>query len=72
LLSDVLTLAAFSPLLATTIMQNPTYISWLNRQRISSKVRGKDEILESLERFALINSSVETNVLLARFRRASF
>ncbi|MBA2494977.1 MAG: hypothetical protein H0V31_09825 [Acidobacteria bacterium] len=69
LLSDVLTLAAFSPLLATTILQNPDYISWLNRQRISSKVRGKDEILESLARFALTNSSVEPNILLARFRR---
>ncbi len=69
LLSDVLTLAAFSPLLATTILQNPEYISWLNRQRISSKVRGKDELVESLARFALVNSSVETNVLLARFRR---
>ncbi len=69
LLSDVLTLAAFSPLLATTVLQNPDYISWLNRQRISSKVRGKDEILESLERFALVNSGIETNVLLARFRR---
>ncbi|CAN5828310.1 hypothetical protein BH24ACI1_BH24ACI1_03360 [soil metagenome] len=69
LLSDVLTLAAFSPLLAMTILQNPSYISWLNRQRISSKVRGKDEILESLARFALTNTNVETNVLLARFRR---
>ncbi|MBA3632607.1 MAG: hypothetical protein H0W58_07335 [Acidobacteria bacterium] len=69
LLSDVLTLAAFSPLLATTILQNPDYISWLNRQRISAKVRGKDEILESLARFALTNSSVEPNILLARFRR---
>ncbi|MBA4122051.1 MAG: hypothetical protein H0X72_06275 [Acidobacteria bacterium] len=69
LLSDVLTLAAFSPLLAMTILQNPGYISWLNRQRISSKVRGKDEILESLARFALTNTNVETNILLARFRR---
>ncbi len=69
LLSDVLTLAAFSPLLATTILQNPSYVSWLNRQRISSKVRGKDEIIESLARFALTNTNVETNVLLARFRR---
>ena len=69
LLSDVLTLAAFSPLLATTILQNPHYISWLNRQRISSKVRGTDELIESLARFALVNSSVETNILLARFRR---
>jgi [glutamine synthetase] adenylyltransferase / [glutamine synthetase]-adenylyl-L-tyrosine phosphorylase len=69
LLSDILTLAAFSPLLATTILQNPHYIQWLNRQRVSSEVRGKDEILESLERFALVNSSVEMNIALARFRR---
>jgi len=69
LLSDVLTLAAFSPLLAATLLQNPHYISWLNRQRKSTKVREKDEILESLARFALTNSQVEPNVLLARFRR---
>ncbi|MCY7347602.1 MAG: hypothetical protein LH614_15470 [Pyrinomonadaceae bacterium] len=69
LLSDVLTLAAFSPLLATTILQNPPYVAWLNRQRISTKVRGKEELIESLARFAATNSSVEANVLLARFRR---
>lgn len=69
LLSDILTLAAFSPLLATTLLQNPDYISWLERQRVSAKVRGKDELLESLSRFALTNSNVETNILLARFRR---
>lgn len=69
LLSDVLTITAFSPLLATTILQNPDYIFWLNRQRESAKVRGKEEILESLARFALVNSNVETNILLARFRR---
>ncbi len=69
LLSDVLTIAAFSPLLATTLLQNPEYISWLERQRVSVKVRGKDELLESLARFALTNSNVETNILLARFRR---
>ena len=69
LLSDVLTLAAFSPLLAATILQNPPYVAWLNRQRISTVVRGKDELIESLARFAATNSSVEANVLLARFRR---
>ncbi len=69
LLSDVLTLVAFSPLFATTILQNPEYIPWLNRQRISLKVRVKEEILESLARFALVNTDVETNILLARFRR---
>ena len=71
LLSDVLTLAAFSPLLATTLLQHPNYISWLNRQRVSAKVRGKDELLESLARFALVNSQVEPNILLARFPSGS-
>ncbi len=69
LLSDVLTIDAFSPFLSATLLQNPTYISWLNRQRTSAKLRGKDEILESLARFALTNSQIEPNILLARFRR---
>jgi glutamate-ammonia-ligase adenylyltransferase len=69
LLSDVLTLAAFSPILAATILQNKSYIAWLKGQRLSTKVRNKEELLESLARFALTNSTLETNVLLARFRR---
>ena len=69
LLSDILTLTAFSPLLAVTILQHPDYIWWLARQRISAKVRGREEMLESLARFALTNSQIEPNILLARFRR---
>lgn len=69
LLSDILTLASFSPFLATTILQNPKYISWLKRERISSSVVAKEEILESLARFALTNSTLETASLLAKFRR---
>ncbi len=69
LLSDILTLSAFSPLLATNILQNPQYISWLKKQRISTSVREKDELLESLARFDLTNSQVETNVMLSRFRK---
>ena len=69
LLSDVLTIAAFSPLLSTTVLQHPEYLAWLANQRKSAKVRGKEELLESLERFALTNSTLEINVLLARFRR---
>ena len=69
LLSDVLTIAAFSSLLATTILQHPEHLAWLASQRKSAKVRGKEELLESLERFALTNSTLETNILLARFRR---
>ncbi|MDQ3666207.1 MAG: hypothetical protein M3410_06345 [Acidobacteriota bacterium] len=69
LLSDVLTLAAWSPLLATTLEQNPDYISWLMRERANRRVRTRDELKESLARFAMTNSSVSPQVLLARFRR---
>jgi glutamate-ammonia-ligase adenylyltransferase len=69
LLSDVLSLASFSPLLASTLLQNPTYFAWLKKQKTSQKVRQKEEILESLARFHLINSELGTNILLARFRR---
>jgi glutamate-ammonia-ligase adenylyltransferase len=69
LFSDVLTLASYSPLLATTLLQNPGYFDWLKRRRADSGGRRKDELLESLARFSLTNSQIETQVLLARFRR---
>lgn len=69
LLSDVLTLAAYSPLLATTLEQNPDYVSWLLRERLNSRVRSREELKESLARFALTNSTLNHQVLLARFRR---
>src|SRR6267378_7853527 len=69
LLSDVLSLAAWSPLLATTLEQNPEYVTWLQRERVSTRVRTRDEMGESLARFALTNSQLDPHVLLARFRR---
>lgn len=69
LLADILTLASVSPLLAATLEQNPNYAGWLARHRAESNVRGKDELLESLGRFSLVNSTVEPQILLARFRR---
>lgn len=69
LFSDVLALAAFSPLLATTMLQNREYIAWLGRKRTDSGVRGKAEMLESLARFALTNSTLEYSEIYARFRR---
>lgn len=69
LLSDVLTLVSFSPLLATTILQNTNYLVWLNRHRAESTIRDKEQLLESLGRFSLMNSMVEPQILLARFRR---
>ena len=69
LLSDVLTLVSYSPLLATTLLQNPEYLWWLNRKRSDSGVRNKEELLEALARFELTNSQIEPHVLFARFRR---
>jgi [glutamine synthetase] adenylyltransferase / [glutamine synthetase]-adenylyl-L-tyrosine phosphorylase len=69
LLSDVLTLAAYSPLLATTLLQNPDYLSWLDRKRRAPGVRSKEELLEGLGRFVLTHSSIDLHAQLARFRR---
>jgi [glutamine synthetase] adenylyltransferase / [glutamine synthetase]-adenylyl-L-tyrosine phosphorylase len=69
LLADVMALAAWSPLLSTTIEQNPEYLSWLSRERSNPRLRTRDELKESLARFALTNSSLSPQVLLARFRR---
>jgi glutamate-ammonia-ligase adenylyltransferase len=69
LLSDALALAAWSPLLATTLAQNPDYLNWLARERADTHVRTAEELGESLARFALTHSQVEPQVLLARFRR---
>jgi [glutamine synthetase] adenylyltransferase / [glutamine synthetase]-adenylyl-L-tyrosine phosphorylase len=69
LLSDMLALAAWSPLLATTLEQNPDYVSWLMRERLDTRVRTREQLKESLARFALTNSSLSPQVLFARFRR---
>jgi glutamate-ammonia-ligase adenylyltransferase len=69
LLSDVLAIAAWSPLLATTLEQNPEYLNWLQRERASTRVRTREEMGESLARFGLTNSQLDPHVLLTRFRR---
>jgi glutamate-ammonia-ligase adenylyltransferase len=69
LLSDVLALASWSPLLATTLHQHPDYIQWLGRERVNPRVRTREELGESLARFGLTNSQLEPQILVARFRR---
>jgi glutamate-ammonia-ligase adenylyltransferase len=69
LLADALALAAWSPLLATTLVQNPDYLAWLARERTLSRVKSLEELSESLARFALTNSQLEPHILLSRFRR---
>ncbi|PYS91984.1 MAG: hypothetical protein DMF64_10535 [Acidobacteria bacterium] len=69
LLADVLTLAAWSPLLATTLAQSPEYIAWLARERTDTHGRTTEELHESLARFALTHTQLAPHVLFARFRR---
>ncbi|MBA3322105.1 MAG: hypothetical protein H0T45_11760 [Pyrinomonadaceae bacterium] len=69
LLSDVLALAAWSPLLATTLQQQPEHVAWLARERADTQVRTAEAFGESLARFALTHTQVSPAVLLSRFRR---
>lgn len=69
LLADALALAAWSPLLSTTLAQHPDYLQWLARVRLDSRVKTREELGEALGRFALTNSQLDSQVLLARFRR---
>lgn len=69
LLADALALAAWSPLLGTTLEQNPDYLNWLARERADARVRTTEELRESLARFALTHTQVAPQVQLARFRR---
>jgi [glutamine synthetase] adenylyltransferase / [glutamine synthetase]-adenylyl-L-tyrosine phosphorylase len=69
LLADSLALAAWSPLLASTLEQNADYLAWLARERAGVRVRTTEELRESLARFALTHSQLEPRDVLARFRR---
>lgn len=69
LFSDALALASWSPLLGTTLAQNPDYLVWLTRERAHMRVKSREELTESLARFALTNSRLDVQILLARFRR---
>jgi glutamate-ammonia-ligase adenylyltransferase len=65
----VLTLAAWSPQLATTLEQNPEYLQWLQRERVEARVRSRDDLGESLARFALTHSTLDPHDMFTRFRR---
>lgn len=67
--SDVLTLSAYSPLIAETLLQNPDYLGWLKKERQTTQIRAKEDLLESLARFSLTNSQVAPEIVFARFRR---
>ncbi|MDQ3256794.1 MAG: hypothetical protein M3R15_23360, partial [Acidobacteriota bacterium] len=67
--ADALALAAWSPLLATTLVQHPEYLTWLARERTQAGVKTVEELGESLARYAFTNSQLDPPTLVARFRR---
>jgi [glutamine synthetase] adenylyltransferase / [glutamine synthetase]-adenylyl-L-tyrosine phosphorylase len=69
LLSDALALAAWSPLLATTLIQHPDYLAWLQRERTEGRTKTVEELSESLARFSSLHSQLDPHTILARFRR---
>jgi [glutamine synthetase] adenylyltransferase / [glutamine synthetase]-adenylyl-L-tyrosine phosphorylase len=69
LLSDVLTLVSFSPLLSATLLQNPEHLPWLERRRSESGVRSRDDLLESLGQFFMTSSKLDAPAMFAHFRR---
>ena len=69
LLSDVLAIVSLSDFLAATLLENPQYLSWLDKRRRDSGVRSKEELLESCAQFRSTNMSLEANALYEKFRR---
>jgi len=72
LLSDLLALTSCSPWAAATLLSHPQYVLWLKRHRSGEQIRGKDELLESLARFSLTNSSLNVETILSRFKRREY
>lgn len=72
LLADVITLVSYSPFLGSVILQNPQYISWLSKQKREQKIRNKEELLESLARFSMMNLDIPIGELLSKFKEREF
>ncbi|HLG16278.1 MAG TPA: hypothetical protein VJH03_17490 [Blastocatellia bacterium] len=71
LLSRLLTIAAFSPFLAETLLRHPDYINWLEQQtsRDLGRVKSKEQLSEDLARFVARLSGVDRTSSLGQFKR---
>src|SRR5215216_741433 len=71
LLSRLLTVAAYSPFLAETILRHPEYIDWLQSETERGLDRGKtaEQLLEDLARFVTRMMDGDVRARLARFKR---
>ena len=71
LLSRLLTIAAYSPFLAETILRHPEYISWLKRETEAEfgRVKSAEQLSEELARFITRSIDADERTRLARFKR---
>ncbi|HJQ69271.1 MAG TPA: hypothetical protein VKA70_09875 [Blastocatellia bacterium] len=71
LLSRLLTIAAYSPFLAETVLRHPEYISWLKRETEAEfgRVKSAEQLSEELARFITRSIEADERTRLARFKR---
>jgi len=71
LLSRILTLASYSPMLGETLISHPEYIGWLDREASYdlSAVKTTERLAEDLARFVVGNLTKDRRVLLSLFKR---
>ena len=67
----MLTIAAYSPFLAETILRHPDYISWLKRETEAEfgRVKSAEQLSEELARFITRSIDADERTRLARFKR---
>ena len=71
LLSRLLTIAAYSPFLAETLLRHPEYIAWLKRETEGEfgRVKSAEQLSEELARFVTRNIDTDERTRLTRFKR---
>ena len=68
LLARLLTLAAYSPFLAESLLRQTEYIDWLDRQRDLGRSKTAEQLSEELARFVNLVANLDPAARLARFK----
>jgi glutamate-ammonia-ligase adenylyltransferase len=69
LLANLLVLATHSPFLGEAVIRRPEYIEWLAREKDIERIKPREELFESLARFAAVQSSLDEQGVLYDFKR---
>ncbi|HXD50665.1 MAG TPA: hypothetical protein VN689_02160, partial [Burkholderiales bacterium] len=71
LASRLLTIAAYSPFLAETVLRHPEHIEWLRRETASDfdRVKTREQLSDELARFLMRTFESDQRTCLVRFKR---